>query len=94
MSEDWQAGDLALCVRDDWQRDDGLPEVPGRVHPRSGGIYTVDVVHVPCDDCGAVYLVLAGFVPAYHADNFRRIAPLTNEEHRKALADLDLPVIA
>jgi hypothetical protein len=93
MSGNWQAGDLALCVKGGWKNADGpnagLPDDP----PRKGEILAVAAVQLFGDD------VFLRFGPprfcledCWHALKFRKIHPLTEEEHRQALTDLDVPV--
>jgi hypothetical protein len=89
MAEDWQVGDLALCV-EDHRNFLGCPEV------RPGGVYTVDDLF--CEDwTGQSGLVLkdrpsSHYSKAHAACRFRKIRPLSDEERDSFLADLDEPV--
>lgn len=88
MADDWQVGDLALCVAshgwvhvDDQGHDKGF-------RPVGGGIYRVCTVH----EAGRLYLMfdeapLCGF----NAICFRKIKPLTDEERVAFEADLRAP---
>jgi hypothetical protein len=74
MSDDWQPGDLALCVRD----YRGPDSVPTEWSVRVGGVYTVEVY----DPFNGGYLELVEdpdkFSPdgaAWDADSFRKIRP-------------------
>ena len=86
MSNDWQVGDLALCVR--WKAKD-LPQIV------VGGVYTVerlwthyqnakckglsfDFVEVPRPACNS----------SFDARCFRKIRPLPDEERREAEREL------
>lgn len=92
MNEDWQVGDLALCVK--------AADPVESCDPPVGSIQTVEWVWMGVEDLhtGEVgdALDFVG-VPrrpgdvAYDADRFRRIPPLTDEEHRQALEDLRVP---
>jgi hypothetical protein len=86
MADDWQAGDLALCV---------APEMDAK----SGGVYTVaDVFFDPggWDTEPGVGLefreIGAPGFDGYDAWRFRKIKPLTNEERDEFTADLRPPV--
>lgn len=81
MSDDWQAGDVALCISNPGKGDGVTVAVP---HPgvRSGRFFTVDqVVHW----MGALGLVLRGYPTsdkpfAHDARGFRRIPPHKADE--------------
>lgn len=95
MSDDWQPGDLALCVSEG-------------VFSRAGAVYTViDFVAgggVKCHRCGernwlTDTLLLVGITPEGScsggtASRFRKIKPLTDEEREHELADLPVPALA
>ena len=92
MADDWQKGDLALCVnaRPCSCCGDGFPLAPGSV-------WTVERAW---DYRGTLALDLAG-VPAapFHtrgiaATRFRKINPLTDEERDETWRDLLEPVRA
>lgn len=83
MADEWQPGDLALCVRNDPQ---------GVI--RKGGIYTVEKVRIGTEGrCnGVLGLKLAGvYAPGttwgfYAAFGFRKIRPHTpDEEDRETI---------
>lgn len=82
MSEGWHAGDLALCVRDDWELCKQGRIRNTSAHPRSGGIYPVKFVFAEDD---GVFLFIAEFEAKYEAVCFRKIEPLSEEERREAL---------
>lgn len=93
MADDWQPGDLALCVK----VDEGHG---ARKYIRVGGVYTVTAI-APFRDCfGEVGLSLDGihpvatseYLPFFAASRFRKINPLTDAEREEALRDLKAPV--
>jgi hypothetical protein len=95
---DWQAGDLALCLRiGGWFKiGSGIPGDYSWM-PRAGRIYTVDFVRVM--ENGSVGLVLQGVRnpvskarTSWAAVAFKKITPPTDEEERRLLTDLDEPV--
>lgn len=84
MADEWQVGDLALCV-DASRNPSSLKE---------GMIYLVSGIHPPSDcpfDNGAIGLFLAGVViksisGAANANRFRRIPPHTiDDEDRETI---------
>lgn len=92
-SDNWQAGDLALCVKGG-RRSDFKPNFPDSRYPKSGRIYTVEAVGVSTFrgmGKNALWLVDG---PLNHstedgvtieescwpAERFRKINPLTDEE--------------
>ena len=89
MSDNWQPGDLALCVRK-----------PKRVSIAVGGIYTVAAVSGFTDDLGELGLRLVGVplppdpfhYPFIAASRFRKINPLNEAERDAALRELNTPV--
>ena len=88
--DNWQPGDLALCVNTDDRWWNGALATAGRRF-RSGAIYTVAAV-LPRSSLGLVGLHLAlkedrsGSTAA--AWRFRKINPLTDEERRYAEREL------
>lgn len=80
MADDWQPGDLALCVYRPPQTWFGAK--PGRPEPRKGGVYTVEalIVHPFTGELG---LVLEGHHsahpsgPAWCSRSYRKIRPHT-----------------
>ncbi|RPF70469.1 hypothetical protein [Aurantiacibacter spongiae] len=97
MADDWQIGDLALCVavRHPLFRD---PSIILSV----GAIYTVKIVGVPRPKCRNERAL--GFWEVsprrkgkigFPESLFRKIRPLTDEEHREAILELagDVPVL-
>lgn len=91
MADDWQAGDLALCVGGRGRR--GVP-MPGNTAVRRGGLYPVSEV---CPGPGWKALVFEGhhsthFTRGWHARCFRKIKPLSDAEREEALRDLKAPV--
>lgn len=92
MSDNWQPGDLALCVS---LRHPAYSNTSSKL--RVGAIYTVVKVGrvlARIDDFG---LGLAEVQPnisgrGYPSKMFRKINPLTEPERASYLADLDEPV--
>ena len=41
MADGWQLGDLALCVRSDWETYDNFGGTLNATEPVPGGVYTV-----------------------------------------------------
>jgi len=94
--DDWQVGDLALCV--------GIDDEPGTIEVAFdlavGGVYTVcEVCSEPADIYGSDWTGLnfeedfsRDASSAWDAKFFRKIKPLTDEERDSFLADLDAPV--
>jgi hypothetical protein len=93
MSEDWQPGNLALCVQAG--KVENCPQGwthlgnPGLV---LGRIYQVDRVGIgqQFEKKWNCHCLTLGFTnrAAGLAARFRKINPLTDEQHRQALADL------
>lgn len=88
----WQVNDLALSLEGEWYDADGFPLITFPTSgPRQGqvltvaGIASVDVDGV--DRLGLVFEEWAGDV--FDASCFRRIPPLSEEERRKALAEIE-----
>ena len=74
MGEDWQVGDLALCVDDEPREFDTNPDI------RNGQIYRVYGVGVDHYDRIGLFLDEVesnGFAGGYLADRFRKIRPHT-----------------
>jgi hypothetical protein len=88
MADDWQAGDLALCLRNPGPKIDPW-------EPVVGGVYSV--IQVGSTRSGEPWLNLAED-PTAETDSgwdmfwFAKIRPLTNEERDKFIADLRTPV--
>lgn len=96
MADDWQPGDLALCVG-----NENMPNAPVRV----GAVYSVTDVEGPYKFVGSarnwfgVGLRLAGVRFERNAEwdhlvaalYFRKIKPLTDEERDEFLADIKTP---
>ncbi len=93
--DDWQVGDLALCVD-----DAACPYFPGsKGGIQAGGVYEVrkvkkvkDVIGrlelgLQLDRCNPIHLV-SGSVGYHNAIRFRKIKPLSPEEHRSAIIEL------
>ena len=83
--DDWASGDLALCVRVNEHID------PRSDRPRPGGVYLVSGVVRAAGKVGLQFSALRSARAGYLATCFKRIAPLTDEEQRRALEDLDVP---
>lgn len=91
MADDWQPGDLALCVS---LLGSDCPELT------VGGVYTVAEVMSGwnCHGLERVGLSFGEIVPsefgaiAFDAIAFRKIKPLTDAEREEALRDLKAPV--
>ncbi|GEM_PF-2904384 len=91
MADDWQVGDLALCVR---ARRSPLSTL------KVGGIYEVDAIRWArnsSDGSHGVGLMLVGRPRGWKGGswidgrNFRKIKPLTDEERKAFEADLRVP---
>lgn len=88
MAEDWQVGDLALCV---WGERRSMPIPPNWKSPCKGGLYTVVKVTRGGHSLGLV-------LTDSHTDNplgwlascFRKIKPLTDEEREQFFAELNV----
>lgn len=95
MADDWQVGDLALCVRDE---DNGtVRRTPGAWWVRVGGVYRVSRV-IPASLCcgapaGSTLLSLEEDPNrprhAWGSWVFRKIKPLSDDETREFKADLE-----
>lgn len=94
MADDWQVGDLALCVShgpdpQDWAADTGGPAI--------GSVHIVTAVQwYPADRWNpeGVYLDFSEFEDSFNSKGFRKIRPLSDEERDSFLADLRVPVEA
>lgn len=99
MSDVWLAGDLALCVNDRFN----WPQPHGTTRPKSGCVYKVAAVSMELFRSGRPALALhlengpnnrrtiggaVCFEPVWNARRFRKIHPLTPEEHRQAIVEL------
>lgn len=101
MADDWQVGDLALCVDD---TPCGIfPGSEGGVH--KGSIYLVEAVQRLRDiyrrECTGLQLdrhnpthPVTGATGFHNAIRFVKIRPLSDEERDSFLADLRVPVEA
>lgn len=95
MNDDWQAGDLALCVRGGIFGRAHSPEYP---RPKSGKIYLVEgagMVDPPFNFNGERFGLWLKDAPfninnerVWDARRFRKIRPLSEEEHREAIEEL------
>lgn len=86
MADDWQVGDLALCVSngpdpDHWHRLDGGPKI-GSIHA---------VVSLDRDRRGFWLSFEEWDGPSFLERGFRKIRPLTDEERDSFIVDLDVP---
>ena len=89
MSDDWQVGDLALCVDDGPDKCDGRECDPAYLHGlRIGRVFTVTHV-VFCKKTGALGICNVNEVIGGHALRFRKIRPLSEEEKREAMRELE-----
>jgi hypothetical protein len=96
MSDNWQPGDLALCVkRGAWQFARSGRVVEGDP-VRSGGVYCVRRVGFSRgDDLLTLWFEGIGgdlLRDSYAACRFRKIKPLTDEECEQFTAELNAPV--
>jgi hypothetical protein len=87
MADDWQAGDLALCV--------ALDAAPTAL--TVGRIYTVADLNLDWLDSEGLGLFLVEVSAGdgwdgFKADRFRKIRPLTDEERDEFTTDLRTPV--
>lgn len=78
---DWQVGDLALCVNSDW----GWAAEP--CDPQSGAILTVSALDNTPGDYGLWFDGIDS-CDSYAVEYFRKIHPLTPEEHLEAIREL------
>lgn len=87
MADDWQVGDLALCV-DDKNLRKGLV--------RKGGLYRVNDLfhgdHVKLGPRVSLFFDGINDIMGYAAIRFRKIRPLRSDERSSFLADLNEPV--
>lgn len=92
MADDWQPGDLALAI-------EANPDPAGNFHIYKGSFYNVmrvlpdaegEVIDNADED---VFLALEEdperFSRCWAAESFRKVPPLTEEEKREALRDLE-----
>lgn len=84
MADDWKAGDLAVCVQDNWFRGGFIPMI---VAPRKEQVVRVVGVKLDggcqCGNCSpnVLYLNFAEFGPDwYYAGGFRKVRPDGTEE--------------
>lgn len=91
MTDNWQPGDLALCVRAGFVRANIMCGGKGL---REGGIYTVAAFWV-CPETADECLTLEKDYDAGEgrlASRFRKIHPLNEAEHASAMRELNAPV--
>ena len=89
--DDWQVGDLALCVKvGTWDRHGWNAEISGL--PTSGGVYTVTEMRAVAS--GDVGLGFDEFVTVFsrtrvifNPTRFRKIKPLSDEEQMLGRAE-------
>lgn len=87
--DDWQVGDLALLVSG--REGESRPDCNSKGQSFAlGGIYTVERVVFHRQKCG---LVIEGFrsdhsTGAFLASSFRKIRPLTDDEHLLTIVEL------
>ena len=77
MSEDWKPGDLAVCMKDEWQgMVRGMP--PAGNAPVQGRIYKVLATFT---SLGIVWLGLEGFPSekGWDSESFRKVRPDQHE---------------
>jgi len=89
MGDDWQIGDLALCIgQGEWWQVTGdcFPEKM----PRLGGIYTVSLIETFCEN---LFLEFEDLIGSYEAAVFKRIRPLSDEEQRQAIEEMRGPEV-
>jgi len=75
MSDDWQPGDLALCVAQGPDPEHWSGKAGG---PRLGGVYVVERVEIePFGDYfpAGLYLAFADFPDSFFHEGFRKIRP-------------------
>lgn len=99
MADNWQPGDLAMCIRDDWHND-GDPRELTEECPRilKGACRVVGKVIVSARDYpehlhllrSPEYLCFEdpGLDYGYRSDWFKKIRPLSEDEQRDFEADL------
>ena len=99
MADDWQVGDLALCVSDGWVHTIKVGGDTG-FRPRVGSVHQVVEVASSADKRHSHWpagILALAFPPSPHAFFnvifFRKIRPLTDEERRSFVAELDCPVL-
>jgi hypothetical protein len=97
MADDWQAGDLALCVNnsDNIPLPAGYMTTGGRLL-RVGAVYNVRSI-VDCPYTNIPLLVLEEVASqnptgGFNAIRFRKIRSLTDEEREEALLEMNPPV--
>jgi hypothetical protein len=84
----WCINDIALCIRDDW---DSFPA--GWIAPRRRGYYTVMDVSMN-EPPARSYLAFRETQSAaeFDASSFVKVPPLTDEERREFLIDLEFDI--
>lgn len=95
MADDWQPGDLALCVKRGKWWFSGTGAINNATAMRAGQIHRVRRVGMSPN--GWLTLWFDGFpgekfMDGFGACRFRKIKPLTNKEREEALRDLKAPV--
>lgn len=93
MAEDWQVGDLALCVQGGFGglsafKLDGIWYRESYSKVVSGRIYTVRAIKMADNNLGLGFDEVDG---PWRADRFRKIRPLSDEERDSFMADLRVP---
>ena len=84
MSDDWAAGDLALCIN-----DAACPYYGSHPAKRRGRIYLV-VEALPRDGLRFDGIDSGSPSGGFWAGDFRKIEPLTDEEREQFAADLNV----
>ncbi len=90
--DDWQVGDLALCVANTHPVAKGIAQV------RIGAVYTVERVGSVNTIIGERVIGVSGVTPiggincGYPSSLFRKIRPLTDGQRDSFLAELDEPI--
>lgn len=89
MADDWQVGDLALCVKGDWKT---LGRPPAGM-PQRGQVFRVADVRNASEyyDIDRLCLVFEayGIDHWFDHEHFRKIKPLSDDETREFKADLE-----
>ncbi|SLK03951.1 hypothetical protein [Novosphingobium mathurense] len=96
--DNWQPGDLALCVRNGFKMCRTGPIAPDALQIPVGSVQIVSGVFEAIDEVyraeGVLFLKFRGSASTkqYDCRGFRKIHPLTDEERESFLADLPEPV--
>lgn len=106
MADNWEPGDLALCVRDDWDNDGSHPVFWTPGGPRRGQLQRtirVDYVSRAVVNWRDVaehdeHLFFDYGMIGFRSDWFKKINPLTEGEEREAHREIEqdrrVPVLA